>query len=419
MAFYHSLLDSRPSSLYDYSMKIGMMADTYKPYISGVTNYIALHKQAMEAAGHEVYVFTFGDLDYKDDEPRVFRSPGVPLADTGFYLSLRHKTAVKKLIQSMDVVHVHHPFLSGRLAITYCRPAHVPIVYTNHTRFDLYAQARLPFMPKEVSLGLLQTYMPAFCEQMDLVISPSRGMEKVLRQYGVQSPIEVIPNGVDLSRFHNAVPLPRAEFGFSQDDLLLVYAGRIAPEKNLEFLFRAFVGIADVIPNAHLLIVGGGQKDHLEEITPIPAELGIAERVHFVGMIPYEKLPSYLAMCDIFVTASVTEVHPLSVIEAMGAGLPIVGIDSPGVGDSVVDGESGLLAKEDIASYTAKLTYLCLNRDLQKKFGAAARKASEQYSIERTTKLLLEQYNRLTQTTKPIKPKLDERLKAILEEFLS
>lgn len=399
-------------------MKIGMMADTYKPYISGVTNYIALSKQAMEAAGHEVYVFTFGDLDHQDDEPRVIRSPGLPLADTGFFLSLRHKTANKKLIQTMDVVHVHHPFLSGRLAINYCRPAHIPIVYTNHTRFDLYAQARLPLMPEEVSNGLLQAYMPDFCSEMDLVISPSRGMEKILRQYGVEGPIEVVPNGVDLTRFHNARPLPRSEFGFSNDDLLLVYAGRIAPEKNLDFLFQAFAGITDLIPNVHLLIAGGGQKDHMEAITPIPGELGIADRVRFVGMIPYDKLPSYLAMCDVFVTASVTEVHPLSVIEAMGAGLPILGIDSPGVGDSVVDGESGLLAKEDIASFTAKLTYLCLNRDLHKKFGAAARIASEQYSIERTTKIMLEHYSRLTQNTRPVKKSLDERLMAILEEFL-
>jgi 1,2-diacylglycerol 3-alpha-glucosyltransferase len=156
----------------------------------------------------------------------------------------------------------------------------------------------------------------------------------------------------------------------------------------------------------------------VEEVKPVPAEFGVEDRVRFVGMVPYEKLPSYLAMCDIFVTASVTEVHPFTVIEAMGTGLPIVGIDSPGVGDSVVDGESGLLAREDLASYTAKLTYLCLNRDLHKKFGEAARKASEQFSIERTTKIMLGHYSRLTQNTKPLKPKLDERLKAILEEFL-
>jgi len=399
-------------------MRIGMMADTYKPYVSGITNYIDLNKRALESAGHEVYVFTFGDLEHPDEEPRVIRSPGLPLADTGFYLSLRYKTQYKKLLQTMDVVHVHHPFLSGRLALAYCRHSQIPIIFTNHTRYDLYAQARLPHMPMEISHGLLHAYMPDFCEEMDLVISPSEGMKKILRQYGVKSHVEVVPNGVDLTRFHTAEPLPRAEFGFTEDDILLVYAGRIAPEKNLEFLIRSFAGVSQIISNVHLLIVGGGQKEHMEAVTPLPTELGIQDRVRFVGMIPYENLPSYLGMCDAFVTASVTEVHPLSVIEAMGTGLPIMGIDSPGVGDSVADGESGLLAKEDIASFTAKLTYLCLNRDLQKKFGAAARKSSEQYSIERTTKIMLSHYSRLTQNTKPVKQKLDERLQAILEEFL-
>lgn len=399
-------------------MKIGMMTDTYKPYVSGITSYIDLNKRALEKSGHEVYVFTFGDLDHKDEEPRVIRSPGLPLADTGFYLSLRYKTAHKKLLKTMDVVHVHHPFLSGRLALAYCRPENIPIVFTNHTRFDLYAQARLPLMPQEVSLSLLQAYMPDFCESMDLVISPSEGMKKVLRQFGVEGHIEVVPNGADLTNFHNAKPLPRSDFGFSDDDILLIYTGRIAPEKNLEFLIQAFAGVAEILPNVYLLIVGGGQKEHVEEVKPVPAEFGVEDRVRFVGMVPYEKLPSYLAMCDVFVTASVTEVHPFSVIEAMGTGLPIVGIDSPGVGDSVVDGESGLLAREDLASYTAKLTYLCLNRNLHKKFGAAARIASEQFSIDRTTKIMLGHYTRLTQNTKPLKPKLDERLKAILEEFL-
>jgi hypothetical protein len=93
-------------------MRIGMMVDAYKPYVSGVTNYVALNKRALENAGHEVYVFTFGDPDYQDDEPRILRSPALPLADTGFYLSLRHKTKHRKLLQTMDVVHVHHPFLS-------------------------------------------------------------------------------------------------------------------------------------------------------------------------------------------------------------------------------------------------------------------------------------------------------------------
>jgi glycosyltransferase involved in cell wall biosynthesis len=187
-------------------MRIGMMVDTYKPYVSGITNYIHVNKSALEQAGHEVYVFTFGDEDYQDDEPRVFRSPGLALADTGYYLSLRYKSEHKKLLQTMDVVHVHHPFLSGRLALNYCRSTRIPVVFTNHSRYDLLAQAYLPLMPDEVSHSLLQAYLPDFCESVDLVVSPSAGMVKILRDLDVKSHIEVIPNGVDLRKFHNAIP---------------------------------------------------------------------------------------------------------------------------------------------------------------------------------------------------------------------
>jgi glycosyltransferase involved in cell wall biosynthesis len=400
-------------------MRIGMMTDAYKPYVSGVTSYIDLNKRAFEDMGHEVYVFTFGDLEHPDDDPRVIRSPGLPLADTGFYLSVRYKTQARKLLQSMDVVHVHHPFLSGRLALHYCRRKQIPVVFTNHTRYDLYAKARMPLMPAEISHGLLQSYMPDFCDAVDLVISPSRGMEKVLRKFGVESHIEVVPNGANLKPFQKAKPLRRAELAFKKDDVLLVYMGRLAPEKNLEFLFRAFAGVARMIPDVYLLVMGGGSsKEYEEELKKLPGELDMRDRIRFTGMVPYPKLPSYLAMCDAFVTASVTEVHPYSVIEAMATGLPVMGIDSPGVGDSIKDGVSGLLATDDLASFTAKLTYLCLNKDLQKSMGAAALKASEQFSIERTTKMMLKHYNRLTQNTRPVKQKLDERLMAILEEFL-
>jgi 1,2-diacylglycerol 3-alpha-glucosyltransferase len=395
-----------------------MMTDAYKPYVSGVTSYIDLNKRAIEELGHDVYVFTFGDLDHPDEDPRVIRSPGLPLANTGFYVSLRYRTVAKKLLQSMDVVHVHHPFLSGRLALIYAARKNIPVVFTNHTRYDLYAQARLPFMPMEISQSLLQAYMPDFCGAVDLVISPSRGMERVLRQYGVEGHIEVVPNGANLKPFHKAKPLSRAEFGFTKDDVLLVYMGRVAPEKNIEFLLQAFAGVARAVPNVYLLILGGGQKEYEEKLKLMPGELRIEEQVRFTGMIPYDQLPSHLAMCDVFVTASVTEVHPYSVIEAMATGLPIMGIDSPGVGDSVEDGISGLISTEDIASFTAKLTYLCLDKRLQKKMGAAALKASEQFSIERTTKIMLAHYNRLMQNTKPLRQKLDERLRTILEEFL-
>lgn len=397
-------------------MKIGMMVDSYKPYVSGITNYVDINKRYFERAGHAVFVFTFGDIDYEDGEPNVIRSRGLPLADSGFYLSMRYSIAAKKLLQTMDIVHVQHPFLSGRLALRYCRD--IPIVYTNHTRYDLYAQAYLPMMPEEMSQGLLQAYMPSFCKAVDLVIAPSAGMEKVLRQLNVDGNIAVVPNGVDLKNYYSAVPLSRAEFGYKDDDILLVYSGRLALEKNLPFLLKSFVGVAEALPNAQLLLIGSGVKIFEEEIRALVGELNLSQRVRFTGRIAYDQLPAYLAMCDIFVTASVTEVHPLSVIEAMGAGLPVMGIQSVGVGDTVQDKITGYLSTNDLTAFTAKLTLLCIDPLRRAQMGDAARKASSAYAVERTTDILLKRYENLVEIAKPRKGNWSIRLRRLMENFM-
>lgn len=397
-------------------MRIGMMADAYKPYVSGITNYIDLNKRYLERAGHDVFVFTFGDLDYHDEEPRVIRSPGLPIRDTGFYLSFRYSRAAKHLLQSMDILHVHHPFLSGRLALNYARPLHIPVVFTNHTRYDLYAQSYLPLMPEGISEGLLRAYMPSFCEAVNLVVSPSAGMEKVLRKLDVASPIEVIPNGVELERYQNAAPLPRSDFGFDPGEILLIYVGRLGPEKNLDFLLRAFNGVAQAFDHVRLLILGDGPAR--EESQALASELGLAGRVRFEGMVPYEKLPSYLSMCDAFVTASVTEVHPLSVIEAMGAGLPVLGIHSPGVGDTITDGMTGFLTDEDAIAFAVKMTRLVTEHDLRHKMGASARQESAKYAIQRTTRMMLTHYERLVQQAVPRQRGLRFQMQSFLERYI-
>ena len=398
-------------------MRIGMMVDSYKPYVSGITNYVEINKRYLELAGHEVFVFTFGDLEHKPDEPRVIYSKGLPLSDSGFYLSMRYSREAKQLLQSMDIVHVHHPFLSGRLALRYCRLLQIPIVYTNHTRYDLYAQAYLPLMPEEMSQGILQAYMPSFCNAVQLVIAPSAGMEKVLRQLNVDVKVEVVPNGVDLKSFNEAKPHSRVELGYKENDILLVYAGRIALEKNIPFLLKSFAGIAQALPNAQLLLLGSGIQPYEEEIRTLISELELTQRVRMAGRIAYDKLPSHLAMCDAFVTSSVTEVHPLSVIEAMGAGLPVMGIHSVGVGDTVVDGVTGLLSTHDLPAFTAKLTRLCLDPNLRAQMSESARKASSAYAIERTTAIMLEHYGKLVKDSQPHKSHWSIRLRKLLESI--
>ncbi len=378
-------------------MRIGMMADIYKPHISGVTNYIELNKRYLEARGHEVFVFTFGDEDYQDEETNIIRSPGVPIRDTGFYLNVRYTREARDLIRSMDVAHVHHPFLSGGLALLNCKPFGIPIVFTNHTRYDLYVQAYFPYLPEGVGEMFLKAYLGNFCDTVDLVVAPSPGVERVLRHLGVNAPIEVIPNGVDIAPFRQVeTPMERSAFGFSEDDAILVYAGRLGPEKNLPFLLRAFRGAAQAVDNLRLLVVGdGSERDTLEDMA---RHMGIADRVVFTGMVPYGEIPRYLAMSDLFVTASVTAVHPLSVIEAMAAGLPVLGISSPGIGDTVHDGENGMLVPEmDLAAFTGKLVRLAMDAELRRSLSAGARQSASEYAIENTGERMLQAYEHLVE----------------------
>ena len=376
-------------------MRIGMMADGYKPHVSGITNVIDLSKRFLEEAGHEVFVFTFGGYDIKDDEPNIIRTRGLPLVDTGYYVSVRYNSHAQKVLQTMDIIHVHHPFTSGRLAIRYCKPNGIPIAFTNHTRYDLYAQAYLPMVPDVLGETFLRAYMPSFCKACNLVIAPSSGLRKVLINLGVDTPIEVIPNGVDIKPFQSVEsPIPRQEFGFKEEDVILTYMGRLGVEKNLSFLLRAFAGIAKTYENVSLLVIGdGAERENMEDRARI---MGVSDRVYFTGMIPYQELPAYMAAADAFITASVSEVHPLSVIEALASGLPVVGIQSPGVGDTIEDNVTGYLAQEeDLAEFTAKLSRIVIDHDDRKRMSLEAHQAAKRYAFENTTAILLEQYQTL------------------------
>jgi 1,2-diacylglycerol 3-alpha-glucosyltransferase len=115
----------------------------------------------------------------------------------------------------------------------------------------------------------------------------------------------------------------------------------------------------------------------------------------------------------------VTEVHPLSVIEAMASGLPSLGIHSVGVGDTIEDGVTGFLARDDLASFTAKMTRLCLDDSLRKKMGVEARKASKKYAIEHTAKIMLALYEKMAFDAGKRKRGVRYRFRTLAERFRS
>lgn len=373
-------------------MRIGMVTACYKPVMNGVTRMVALYKETMEAAGHEVTVFTLGDADPQGDEPRVIRTPGIALGDTGYYLNFRYTNEAQEQLRKMDIVHCHHLFMSVEMAHRY---GNCPIVYTNHTRYDLYTGAYSP-LPQPTADAIMRQVWPEFTSYCDVVITPSASVRDVMRSFGVPGRIEIIPNGINLQPFqHPRDTTRRATYGIDHDAVLAVYTGRLAAEKGLDKLLSQVALAREITPNLHLLLVGKGP--HEARLRQQADVLNLSGAVTFTGAVPYEQIGALLAMSDLYVTASVSEVHPLGVIEAMAAGLPIAAVASPGISDTVSHGENGLLISRP-EGLAAAIVPLATNTEKRIQMGQAARQASLQYDIKATVARTLDLYQELRET---------------------
>ena len=374
-------------------MKIGMVTVVYKPVVNGVTHMVSLYKQRLEELGHEVTVFTLGDPDPSGDEPGVIRSKAFPLSDYGYHIGVGYTREAQERVREMDVLHCHHLVAGVDIAHRY---ACCPIVLTNHTRLDLYTGSFIP-LPQQAADVLMRQIWPEYTDMAEVVISPSEGVRNVLLEFGVRRPIEVIPNGVDLEPFMNP-PQPRskADLGMPESAVLMTYVGRLVDEKNVAVLLEQFTVAAEMLPDLHLCLVGAGPGE--DDTKQLASTLSSADRIHFTGAVPYLEISNILAAADFFVTASVTEVHPLTVIEAMAAGLPIAATCSPGIIDTVTNNVTGLLATDPDRGLAAAMTGLATSPELRMKMGEAAKIASEPYDIRFTVANTVELYERLCET---------------------
>lgn len=375
-------------------MRIVLFSDVYKPVINGVVNHVALLKRYFERWGEQVWLFVPGQPEENDEEANVIRLPGVPIADTGYHLSVALDRRSRNILKQADVIHVHHPFLSGSFGLNAARKHDLPLIYTNHTRYDLYVQQYLPLIPEAISETALQAYFNLFSQRCSAIIAPSKGIAEVMQEWGVQGRVVVIPNGVELDDFYNAAPTKTREaLGIREDALVGVYVGRMSGEKDVDRLLNLFSVLAQEEPRLHLLLIGGGPE--LTEYRSLARRLHNKDRVTFTGAIPYSQIPGYLKLADFFVSASVSEVHPLTFIEAAAGGLPAVGFDSPGVADMIEDGKTGFVAADNDLSFGLRVLRLAQDAELRAKMAQAAREQSRAYAAHHNAREVLNLYESL------------------------
>ena len=194
--------------------------------------------------------------------------------------------------------------------------------------------------------------------------------------------VHVIPNGVDVDRFKPyRTERLRRELGLDDSTPLVGIVAALRPEKNHELFLRAAARVREQIPRARFVVVGDGpQRGDLERLT---ADLGLGGNVFYLGT--RVDIPDVLAALDVFVLTSKMEANPVSILEAMASGKPVIAPRVGSIPETVFDGQTGyLIAVDDLEQLTARVCELLSNPTLAGRFGAAARaKVVENWSLER------------------------------------
>ena len=369
-----------------------MVTETYPPEINGVSMTIGRTVAALQANQHRVQlVRPRQDADHSGTAINGIEQvlvKGLPIPG---YAGLRLGLPAKGLLlrhwttQRPDIIHVATEGPLGRSALAAAEVLGIPVVAGFHTNFHSYS--------RHYGIGWLRepihAYLRNFHNRADLTLVPTEALKDELTAARYRN-VEVMARGVDTRLFapqkrRNEL---RAAWGVGDDGLAVLYVGRVAPEKNLPLLVRAFEAIEDKNPEARLVLVGDG-----------PALAGLKTshpRFIFCGPRRGEDLAAHFASADLFMFPSQTETFGNVLLEAMASGLPVVGFDYAAAAQHVTHGDNGLKAEMGAEGRFVELG-LTLARDpeLRRRLGQVARATTLDLSWDRIFQGLERHYLRL------------------------
>lgn len=354
-------------------MRIGLFTDAYLPDINGVVSSVVTLKQALEEKGHVVYVVSNHKGSNIVMEDHVLRLGGLELKKFyGYKMSSPIQIRAEKYIREMnlDVIHVQTEAGVGIFARQMARQLHIPLVYTYHTMYEDYTHYVNPLdieTIEKMGRKAVQSLSRLLGNGAQAVIAPSEKTKQALIQYGVTTPIYIVPTGLDLSLFEKdkldakRIDSIREEIGLQKEDHVVVFVGRIAKEKSIDIPIRAIAKSTD--PHLHLVIVGGGTDE--EYYKGIASQCDVEDRVHFLGKKPKEQIAYYYAAFDCFVSASLTETQGMTYLEALATGLPVFGRRDEVLSELLEEGKTGYYFDDEEELLQKWNTYFSLS-DIEK-----------------------------------------------------
>ena len=394
-------------------MRVLFVSDVYFPRVNGVSTSIRTFRQDLahcgidtqlvapryEAGGTDIPAATAG---ISAEEAGVVRVPAsrVPFDPEDRRMPWRALTRTLDALPAgaFDLAHVHTPFVAHYAGVRFARRAGIPCVATYHTFFEEYLHHYLPLLPHALSRRLARAFTRAQCAQVQALIAPSEPMRAVLCDYGIHTPIHVLPTGLAADRFRAGDGAAfRVAAGIAPDRPLVTYVGRVAHEKNIGFLIEMFREVLQSVPQALLVIAGEGPAR--ESLRARVAALGLASQVHFAGYLDRDSaLLDCYAAADVFVFASRTETQGLVLLEAMAQGAPVVSTAELGTRSILVPGSGALVVAEERAAFAAAVVRVLTDAGLREGMAARGRAYARSWSSTAMARRLAEIYRELLPT---------------------
>ena len=332
-------------------MRIGLFTDTYPHYINGVSTSVLMLKQGLEKLGHKVYVVTVNseNFHYKKEDD-VLMIPGVPIGILDFRMTSLYPLRAQKIIKSwnLDVIHTHTEFGVGSFARLIAKQYNIPLVHTYHTLYEEYIYYITKGCFDGASKKLVEYLTLFLCDKTveELIVPTKKTYDLFKEKYKVKRDVHIIPSGIDVTRFYreniNKKELEnlKKELNIKKDDFIILYVGRIAKEKNIEFLINNLKDISKKIPKTKMVIVGDGPD--MNDLALLVNKNKLDKKVIFTGKVPWNDIPKYYQLANVFVTSSKTETQGLTVIEAMAASKVVVAIKDESFLLVMTDQQDGL-----------------------------------------------------------------------------
>ena len=391
-------------------MRIGLFSDTFPPQINGVANSTYILYRELKKHGHEVYVITTAtdrsNTGWNEDHT-ILRFSGIKLKFLYGYtmtgpFHIFAASEIRKL--NLDIIHAQTEFGIGIFARIIAKELKIPLVSTYHTTYEDYTHY-VNFLHSEkvenVSRKAVASLSRIYGDSSRKVISPSFKTKELLEKYGVETGITVIPTGLMLDSFSpdHLDPLKSEEirktYGIGSDEPLLIYVGRLAEEKSMDLVVRAFALIRKRTPQVKLLVVGGGPD--LESLKKLAVKCGVDDRVFFAGPHPAEEIPDYYRAADAFISASLSETQGMTFIEAMASGLPLFARYDEVLQDLLIPGKTGwfFTDEEDLSKKVEEMTEM--DAEKLKEFRENALRQVAPYSSEEFYRQVIQVYTRVTE----------------------